>query len=555
MAPPKPPPGFKLDEPQGTPPPPPGFQLDAPPPHEHGTTAGDAALQGVAQGASFGFADELAGIGAALPAGFLRQGAELAKTPAGRAIVRRAVGAPDDLPDAMVDAITESIAQETHRVTTGAKSLPYDPDAAALSGYRAARGNSRRDLAQAQSAHPKTTMGGQFAGAMLVPGPKSAAGAKGLARAAQLSKTGAAYGAGVAAGGSEEDLTDLEPGDVLKFAGDTAFGGALGGITGPLMGILADKARPLFERIAANNALRALGLRAGISNSLTKRGYESADDARELGKAALDMELIRPFRTASDVAERAGFAKQVQGSRIEGVLADADATGIPFDADEAAWTATSRLMGKEGLSPTALRESTRAQSLVEDILQQPKVQNPTFANANKLKSDMYQGINFGTDPALKTQLEKRAAGGLRSSIEEQVSRVSGPDAADELRAANQAYGFLQDIEPLAQDEATRQLARVPWHDPKTIAAAILGGAGGHQVGGPGLGVGGAVLPLAARAIAPRVPSTLAVGARAAAPRVGPALEKLTGPAIQTPLRDEPRKEEEDSIRAFLEGAQ
>jgi hypothetical protein len=586
MSPPKPPPGFKVIDAKA-PPPPPGFKViepqeDTKAPSLSDVSATMAAGRGGGQGLTLGFADEAEGLATGIPLGFLRQGTDAAKSGVGRSVFRRLYGIPGSVSDEGIDSIMEEMAQRTAHLSTGVSGLPADADAAALKGYRKGRTDARVLNEQAQQAHPGTFAAGQFGGAMLTPGPKTK-GLGGMQKAAALARTGAGYGAAAAAGSSVTDLTQDDEGQsLLNFAGETAFGGALGGIIGPLMGIVGDKAQPLLRRVAANNALRALGVRAGISDALGKRGYDT-EEARELGDAALDMELIRPFRTATDVAERAGFAKQQQGARIEGVLNDA-ATGAAernaavearnaaaieaarlegrgravfpepespeFDMDAASMRAALEVAGPEGLTTEGVAKSRPAQGIVERIRQQGAA-DPSFRAANRLKSDIYDGIDYGiTARPLSIKLQRRAASGLRKSIEEQVENSAGTDAADELRAANKAYGFLQDIQPLAQEESTRQLARAPWYSPGNLAAAAGAGASGNYAGGP-MGTSAAALPLLARALAPRFPSALAVGARAAAPRVGGALNQLAKPATQAPLRPSD-DEREDAIKAFLE---
>jgi len=545
------PPGARLVEPQAPalPPLPPGAKLVEPPraqPMPESNELGAAGF-GFGQGASFGFSDELSGAVSGLVAGFTRAGLQATKNPVARAAVRQMLGR-EDLPDAAVDDVLERAASRSlYEVTgfggPGEKRIPGNPDDAYSQAYLRARDEYRGDLDRAQAANPKSYLAGELAGAIASPGPKAAKGATGLAKAGQLAKAGAAYGAAAGVGyGRAKGIEDPE--QLLMEAG---AGAGTGAVLTPAAAIAGDKAGRALRNLSRDQALKAMGLRGGISSQLADRGYETVDQARELGQAALDMELIRPFRSVSDVAERAGFAKQVQGSRIEQALADADAAGR-FDPERAAWQSAGEVMGPDGLSPTAIREGGRARKLIEDVLALPRVQDPTFANANRLKSDMYSGINFATEPALKTKLERKAVSGLRKSIEDQVAEVASPDVADELRAANRQYGFLQDIQPLAREEAGRQLERKSLLDPTTIAAAFAGGTVGGATMGPAGGAAGGVLPLIGRALSPYAPSTVSTGARFmsnAAPRAAPSLAR--------PAQQQISQEEDDAISAFLSG--
>ena len=579
-APPKPPPGFKMvdspDEESATPPPPPGFKLVDPAVKlpaggeglfESGSKSG-AALRGFGQGASLGFTDELNGAVVGLTAGFSRAAVDLLKTAGGRALMRSILGKKTDaLPDAAVDALTEGSAQQSARDTLGF-GLPTtegDSDAALMYGYRKGRNASRLENVQSQKSHPYVYGGAQLAGAVASPGP-NVRGLVGAAKVVQVAKTGFAQGAAGALGSSDADLTryETEPQVLRDSAGDVATGAAMGGVLAPLASVAGDRATPALRRLSQNAALRAMGVRAGISDQLGKRGYETADQARELGQAALDMELIRPFRTATDVAERAGFAREVQGARIEGALSDADALGR-FDADRASWDAVNSVVGGNGLSPAAIDKSRGAQRLVQNISDLPRVQEPTFANANRMKSDIYNGINYATDPTLKTTMERRAASGLRQSIEDQIAETAGPDVADELRAANRQYGYLSDILPLAQEESTRQLGRTPWYSPTVLGSAVVAGAGGNSMGGPVGGALGALAPVVAKGLAPRAASTMALGARSMSGPLRDSLQPLgrsafeaglnlgAKPAVQAPLRPSLDEQEQDAIQAFLSG--
>jgi predicted transcriptional regulator len=513
------------------------------------SNAPGAAGFGFGQGASFGFSDELSGAVSGLVAGFTRAGLQATKNPVARAAVRQMLGR-EDLPDAAVDDVLERAASRSlYEVTgfggPGEKRIPSNPDDALQQGYTQARDAYRSDLDKAQANNPKAYLAGELAGAIASPGPKAAKGATGLAKAGQLAKAGAAYGAASGVGyGRAKGIEDPE--QLLMEAG---AGAGTGAVLTPAIALGGDKAGRAFRTLSDEAALKASGLRAGIGSQLDKRGYETADQARALGRAALDMELIRPGRTPEDVANLAALAKESRGARIEQALADADAAGVPFDTERAAWQSAGEVMGPNGLSPTAIRESTRSRKLIEDVLALPRVQDPTFANANRLKSDMYAGINFANDTPLKTKLEKRAASGLRKSIEDQVAETAGLDAADELRAANRDYGFLADIEPLAREEAGRLLEREPWWSAKgPLVAGAAAMAGGTYTAGPMGGAIGAALPVLGRAIAPRVPSAVAVGARGGAnfaPRAAPSLAR--------PATQQISQEEDDAIAAFLSG--
>lgn len=517
-----------------------------PPGREPSVGAGEAALQGFGQGASYGFSDELAGVvgGGAANLSKILLGA--LKTPPGRMALRAAWGLPDAMSDAEVDALADAAGDEAGYQVFGTKKLA-DAD------YTQARDVARRDEAKARTERPGAYFGGMVAGSVAAPGPKASKALTKLGnRVVQGAVTGAATGAGAA-----EELGDV-PGGVAR-------GGATGAVVAPLVGGAFDKAGKWLSNSALGNALKAIGLRAGISNELQKRGYETVEEGLDLGKQALEAGVIRPFRAAADVARQVSQQKPIYGELIEGAVAAGD-EAVAREAAEAAaagsgkpvfgFDATAAAAKAEGnlgaLSPTAAREATRAQKLVEDVRALPEFGQATFKGANKLKQDMYEGISYAVDPALKTKLERQAARGLKESIEEQLAARAGPEVADQLRMANQRYGALTDIGEMASDEATRQAGRKSL-TAMDLAAAAGFGLAGQQAAGAG-GASAALLPIAARYLGPRVPSTLAVGQRA----LGRVLPKLADPAAGVAARaatkaSELSDEEKQAIDAFLQG--
>ena len=481
-----------------------------------------ALTRGFGQGGSFGFGDELAA----------------SATQGIPALVARAFMAPENY---------DRMMREVFGVSDASAKGPGDQ-------YREALGEQRVDLAQSRRAQPGAFLAGELAGSVVTPGPKvTSLGGRTLTTVGSRVLTGAAQGGLVGAGTATQDMTQ---GDVSGVAGETLKGAAAGAVMAPLLGAAFDRGGRVLSRWSSENALKALGLRAGISNQLDQRGYSTIDEARALGNEALDLGLVRFGNKAEDVARAASEAKPRYGALIEDALASADdaATvlrpGRPsFDADRAAWQAAGEVMGPSGLSPTAIREATRARRLVDDIT---RMDEPSFGAANRLKSDMYAGIKYGNDPALKTKLEQRAASGLRKSIEEQMGEVAGPEAADQLRMANQRYGSLMDIEGLARDEAQRQAGRKSVTALDLMAAAAGGGSVGATAG-PGAGLAVAALPLLRGTVGPRLPSSFAATQRFLSP-VAPQLSApSTRAALEATQRPVLSEEEDVAVRAFLNG--
>jgi hypothetical protein len=354
------------------------------------------------------------------------------------------------------------------------------------------------------------------------------------------------------AGYGTADFADDSPEAQAKggsFAGDVLPGAVGGAVLTPVMGALGDRFSRWLKTRSQDNALKAMGARAGISNQLAARGYETADEARQLGQSALDMDLVSFGGTAEGVARKTAEAKQHYGAMLEDALGLAG--DAPFDFDRAAWQAAQKAHGPEGLTTEALAQAAPAARNVGRIVSQGNLDN-SFKAANRLKSDIYGGINYKVDPGLKTSLQQKVASGLRGSIEDQLAEVAGPEAADQLRTANQRYGQLADIGALASDEATRQQGRAS-PGVMTLALSSLGASSGYGAGGFGGGVMGGVAPLAAKYLAPRIPSTMAVTQSALAPRA-PGMTARAMQGIQTWGAEQQSKlkpEEEAAVSAFL----
>lgn len=483
-----------------------------------GMSTSEAALHGFGQGASFGFADELAGA-LATGAKFAAPGLEY-------------------LPQAFNEKLTP---QEMAYRLYGTQEIPY----------RTVRDATRSDTKQAQADQPGAYLGGALAGGLVTPGPK------GLG-AARLAKQGALLGAASGAGMSDADLLRGDVGGALV---DTAVGGATGGVMTPVASGLTARLGGWLRKASQANALKAVGARAGISDVLGSAGVNTVDDARALGQRAIDMGLVRPFSTVADVAEGVGFEAEKHGARIGAVLSDADAAvdaerlrllqefadefareggraGASggairpkgFDFDAAAESARKEIAGPRGLTAEAASKAGPANELVERMLEQGELDS-SFQAANRLKSDIYRGLNYRPESALQEELQQRAVRGLKTSIEQQVEGRLGAEAADELRAANRDWGDVERIRQLASVGARRQMAHAGPLSFTPIAASVA-------TGSP--------VPIAAKAAGPFIPSTLSFVQRNAARAALPAVESAMR-ATRTTLTER----EQAAIERFL----
>ena len=482
-----------------------GFVPEAPrvqPAPASGPGVAMSSLQGLAQGSSFGFADELAGVGAGL----------------------RSLPAPLQ----MAASVASPVASGLIAATAPDEAAADDTDAV-VRAYARARDSARQENSKAEAAHPRAHGVSQFVGALLTPGPKGMG-------AGRLAKQGAMYGSLTGAGTSDADVFEENgPMRIVDGAAPLLANTALGAGTGALLTPVASGLSGRFSRFLKNrsqeNALKAVGAKAGIADALGMEGVKTIDDARALGQTAIDEGLVPAFSRASDVAQNTGFALEKQGARVAGVLNDADKLPGALDLDRAAWRATEEVMGPSGLTTEAMSKARPAGSIVDRILKQADV-DPSFNAANRLKSDFYNGINYGTNATgLGVKLQKDAVRGLRKSIEEQVAEKLGPEAADELMAANKTFGALKKIEGLSSEEARRAVGRAGPLSAGTLAASLAAGS---------------PAPMLMKAAEPFLPSTMSALQRNVSPMVTPLTQAGVRPAMR-----EISEREEDAISAFL----
>ena len=307
--------------------------------------------------------------------------------------------------------------------------------------------------------------------------------------------------------------------------------------------------------------MKALVGRGHINSRLEGAGYATAADRADLGRAALDTGAVRPFDKAENIAERVGGEGgllEQQGNIIDDVLTRSDASGVPFNHEQAAWNMVGAAHGPEGLSARALRETGDAEKMVQDMLDQKSI-DPSFRGANRLKSDFYDGIDYGANPTLKTRIERNAVRGARESMENQVGEID-PLNVDILKSANRRYGQLADMRGFAREEANRQVEGKGAVDRTltALAAAAAGGPMGGMAGGTTGGLlglaGGAALGYGIRAAQPRMASTFATAQNFMTPlpsKLAPWAARL-GSERLTQTR---KPDDEAAVSAFLRDGQ
>lgn len=254
-----------------------------------------------------------------------------------------------------------------------------------------------------------------------------------------------------------------------------------------------------MERGAESQALKAAGLRGGISNQVQRKlGLSNMEEARALGRDFLDEGLI-PFAGSKDSVEKAAERLQaMSGNAIGAELARAQASGKPFDYAQLAAAARDPLLVAPGKSTAvADQASGKARGLADALEAQGQATPGNWVEANRAKSDAWKAANFADDAPVAAQLYRQSVGAARDNIENQIKAALGPEAANSLREANRRYGVAADALKLARDSGTREQANssLGLREQLMLAAGLGGGAGaglGHAPEGLGLGIAGAI---------------------------------------------------------------
>jgi hypothetical protein len=213
--------------------------------------------------------------------------------------------------------------------------------------YQELRDAKRQQLAEDRKAYPKTAIASEIGGAvipsvaaeLLSGGTSTPVVAGNAARIGSVARSvlnpttikgmmgaGAAYGLGK----SEADLTE---GEVLPAAMDTGksalFAGALGKAipaVGKYGGEILEGAGKKMGEGAEFLASKAVGLTKG----LRKRFDLAPTDARAIGREALDSGVVTPFASAETMGLRQADLLRQTGDEIKAIIKNAsDAGGVP----------------------------------------------------------------------------------------------------------------------------------------------------------------------------------------------------------------------------------
>jgi hypothetical protein len=397
----------------------------------------EAMTRGAAQGSTFGFSDELAGVGANSPL----PGSAAGKTTLG------AMGAPDVLAGGLKTLM--------QRIAPHMFGEPKNDD------YTAERDRVRAGNKNAQEQRPYSYLGGQAAGSILSSAPAASLLSGGSLASNVTRGTVIGGGLGAAQGAGEADEMD----SVLKEAYDAAKAGA---VTGAAVPLAIAGGRRLVSPI------RAPAERAPLVNVLQKEGIDLTAGQRTSSRPLQYIES-----TLGDMPGAGGAASEVQrrqgqqytqavlkrvGSNAK--LATPDALDDAYKVigqqfDDLAARNTLQIDKKFALDVgrtvkeyvELVNPSQRAPvvgGIVEDIISMSR------ENGGKIPGELYQSLRSRLDRAARGTKDPELGGFLRSMR----------DALD--------GGMQRSIPPTSGDAAAWRIARKQYRNFLAIEKAATG---------------------------------------------------------------------------------
>lgn len=376
----------------------------------------EAAGRGAAQGATFGFADEMNASAAASP------------LPGAQSMPRLAI------PNA-IDSIAGGMRLLAEKVAPGyfgnEGSRAYETEAI----------RRREELAQAREQQPVAAYGGEIVGGLAVPlGAAGQAATRGQA-ALQGAKIGAVGGALYGAG-QGEDLGSRASGAATGAAVGGVLGGALGGIVGPGAGA-AQQAAGQDVAAAAERIGVAVPKAIATDSVALQRAAQGARNVPFAGDPlvkATDNMVQGLGRAADDVAAGLGSGDRAQaGATASGAIKDW-ITGKSKAAVTKAYDEVDKVVDPAIRTPLSATQQTVANILA-------RRQNANIQGDSKAVNEVLaavqnpQGLNFSGIKDLRTRIGEFTKGGVLPAdmSGSELKSIYGA-LSDDLRTAAEVAG-------------------------------------------------------------------------------------------------------------------
>lgn len=422
------------------------------------TSAGSqavSAIQGAAQGLSFGFGDEIQGL---MEAG-------------GQLLGVKGLGAND-------------FNQSLQTPKTNLKELKKV--------YAEARDKARAADKEASEKNPGSFLTGQIVGG-IAGAKKIPVGNSNSAKNAAIAggRLGAIQGAGMSEADSVAGLIE----DTTVGMGAGTVGGAAGYGATKAGGKIAEAGRAAVKKTGESLKGAAENLAFKSSGAILK-DYRTTD-TKSAGRWILDKAGLKVLDTVDDVATKAGAAKNAAGKKLDAVYSKAEQqfgekvnkTGFDPIKDrnlilEKVREELGDSVGAESavkkvadyLDEVGARQIDRARSVgpvrPDDVR---TVMDPR--STNRIKSAIDEQINYARNPLTREPTTEAAFSAARkqisSKVDDGIESLGGNQLLDDLKMANRDYGSAAQVTRVAKDRVNRESANKAFG----LTDTIMGGAG------------------------------------------------------------------------------
>lgn len=384
--------------------------------------------------------------------------------------------------------------------------------------YPKFRDENRAAIDAAKEDNPSSFMGGDLAGTVatsLIPGASFLLPAKGASTVANIGRAalgGAVTGAGLSNSSPTESFDSAS-----NLASDVASGAALGAVTqGALkkVGDLISSIRPdALKKFAASKAAKAAG-------AMTKDFSNSKDNLESVGRELLDKKIVTAFASLDDVMKRSKDVKNKAGQEIGDILSKADdVVKTAEDVIENGYLPeANRILAKTHIADNYKVSMQNIANRIQSELVEPNTSNPflkgevsklsklaedfasksskSLSEARNMKTAAGKLVKFNSD-TVPEAFKKQAYGIIASEIENVVGKVANlektliqndptieaslqkayPDLLTSFKKANEEYGAAEGVRKMAKSRlgATQSNRGVSLTDTIMAGAGIAGG--------------------------------------------------------------------------------
>jgi hypothetical protein len=392
--------------------------------------------------------------------------------------------------------------------------------------YRQARDEERKRLEESRKADPLLTGVGQVGGALLVP----------VGAAGQAATLPAAVGRGVLTGAATGALQGAgESKDMASVPVEAAKMGAFGALAGGALpvaaaGLQAGKkaatealARPLARAGEQADELRVLTTMGATGGTISapkvlREAERVPGGVPEMARVLRESGISSGLTTTSGVLRRAQRARAESGKAIGDILADATARGGQVDARALAGAlrqqADEAVAGVGGVSDVARQQAMALKKLadrIDEVSAQPRLSGPAGTITPEEAKQLSVALGQDAAEAYAARAAGRSVTGkgealmtARRATEEGID--AGVDAAGLSSEAYRRARRLNQVARIADETAEANLGRASKNNLIDLTSAALAGggpagaaiAGGRKILGPLTASGRATAAEAAR---------------------------------------------------------